>query len=153
VDLPRAWTAFGGASLALMGVALAAGARRHAADNLAWRRQWNREMGVPAADLGDGSLLILVCRAGGTLGILLGLGFIAAAASGRALSSVRFGGGDGRALGACFALLGAAFTAIKVSRGSFGERAPGEKIADAATWTLCALWIAFGVRLISETLR
>ena len=36
VDFPREWTAFGGASLALMGAAIGAGARRHAEDNLAF---------------------------------------------------------------------------------------------------------------------
>ncbi len=40
MDFSREWTAFGGASLALMGAAIGAGARRHAEDNLAWRREW-----------------------------------------------------------------------------------------------------------------
>jgi hypothetical protein len=165
MDLPRAWTAFGGASLALMGTALAAGARRLAADNLAWRREWCRAVGAPEAGLGDGRVLRLACRVGGTLGALAGLGVAAAAAAGRALSPARFGSGDPRALGACFALLGAAFTAMKASRGAarvprfLGEgedpepQPLGERIAGASTWLLCALWIAFGLRLLTENLR
>ena len=153
MDLPRAWTAFGGASLALMGAALAGGARRHAEDNIAWRRQWSRAVGAPDDDLGDGRVFVRACRVGGVLGALAGLGFVAAAASGRALSSARFGSGDARVLGACFFVLGAAFTALKLSRAAVPAQALGERIAGAATWALGALWIAFGLRLLTETLR
>ena len=110
-------------------------------------------MGAPDADLGDGRVLVRVCRVGGMLGALIGLGFVAAAASGRALSPARFGPGDARVLGACFAVLGAAFAALKLSRGAAEAQPLGERIAGAATWTLCALWIAFGLRLLTETLR
>ena len=163
MNLPREWTAFGGASLALMGAALVAGARKHAEDNLTWRRQWGQAAGVPDSGPGDGRRLIAVYRAGGALVIAVGLGLAAAAASGRALSSARFGHNDARALGACFAALGLAFAALKLSRDvARGPRflaadlptSPlGERLAGAATWGLCALWIAFGLRLLTESLR
>ncbi|MDE2510407.1 MAG: hypothetical protein KGL74_04740, partial [Elusimicrobia bacterium] len=46
-EFAREWTAFGGASLALMGAALAFGARRYADDHLDWQRQWSRAAGRP----------------------------------------------------------------------------------------------------------
>jgi hypothetical protein len=167
VNLAREWTAFGGASLALMGTALCAGARRHVEDALAWQRQRRQAVGAPGEDSDGSPGLLLVYRAGGALVILLGAGLVAGAAAGRALSSTRFGPGDARALGACFTTLGLCFTALKLSRGaargprflaadSFAagsDRALGERIAGAAAWGLCALWAAFGLRLLTETLR
>lgn len=68
-DLSREWTAFGGASLALMGAALALGARGHARDNIAWQRERGRLVGAPepAAD----------ARVAGASLALLGAGFAA----------------------------------------------------------------------------
>jgi hypothetical protein len=167
VDFPREWTAFGGASLALMGAALAAGARRHAEDNLAWRREWSRAVGAPDAGPGDARRLILGFRAGGALGILVGLGFVAAAAAGRPLTSSHFGPRDARVLGASFMLLGACVAALNLyRRAPRGPRflafdplaAPsgrplGERVASSAGWLLIVLWIWFGLRLLSAGYR
>src|SRR3569832_1410231 len=65
VDFPREWTAFGGASLALMGAALSAGALRHAADNLAWRREWRRAVGAPGPGREGGRGRVHGLRLGG----------------------------------------------------------------------------------------
>jgi hypothetical protein len=163
VDFSREWTAFGGASLALMGAALGAGARRHAEDNLAWRREWSRAVGAPDAGPDEVRPLVVLFRAGGAIGVLAGLGFVAAAAAGRPLSSSHFGPGDARVLGASFALLGACFAALNLSRRSPRgprflaldalsappDRPLGERIAGAAGWLLIVLWIWFGLRLLS----
>jgi hypothetical protein len=163
VDFPREWTAFGGASLALMGATIAAGARRHAEDILAWPREWSRAVGAPDAGPGDARRLVLGFRAGGALGVLLGLGFIAAAAGGRPLTSSHFGPADARMLGASFTLLGACVAALNLyRRSSRGPRflafdplaAPSarpldERFAGAAGWLLIVLWIWFGLRLLN----
>ncbi len=118
MDLPRAWTAFGGASLALMGTAIAAGARRHADDNLAWRREWSKASGIPISDPGDGRALVRAYRAGGALAALAGLGVVAAAAAGPAR-----GGAPGGAGGAPGRLLPGRGRAPPRSAGGAGRRA------------------------------
>jgi hypothetical protein len=167
MDFPREWTAFGGASLALMGAAIAAGARRHAEDNLAWQREWRRAVGAPDSGAGDARNLVLGYRAGGALGFLAGLGFLAAAAMGRSLTSSHFALGDARALGACFALLGGAFAMMRLFRraprgprfliheplAASDVRPLDERAATAASWALIVLWIWFGLRLILESTR
>lgn len=164
MDFPREWTAFGGASLALMGAALAAGARRHAEDNLAWRREWRRAVGAPEAGPENCRRLVLAFRFGGALGVALGLGAVAGAAAGRPLSSYRPAPGDARLLGALFAAIGAGVAALNLSRrSSRGPRflafdplsAPSarpfdERAAGAAGWALIVLWIWFGLRLLLE---
>jgi hypothetical protein len=162
VDLSRAWTAFGGASLTLMGAALAAGARRHAADNAAWQRQWSQAVGAPAS-VAEEAKLVRGYRAAGAACALLGLGFAAASAFGRALVSPRFTGGDPRLGGAGLAALGLGFGAVKL-RVAFA-RAPrflydaaskrplDERLAGLATWALCALRVVFGFQLISEGMK
>jgi hypothetical protein len=167
LDFPREWTAFGGASLTLMGAAIGAGARRHVEDNLAWRREWRRAVGAPDAGPGETRRLVLGFRAGGALGVLVGLGFAASAAAGRPLTSSHFGPGDARVLGACFTLLGAGLGAMglrrRASRGprflaadpltASPARGLGERAAGAAGGLLCVLWIWFGLRLILESPR
>ena len=167
MNFPREWTAFGGASLALMGAAIGAGARRHAEDNVAWRREWRRAVGAPDSGPGETRRLLIGFRAGGALGVLAGLGFIAAAAAGRPLTSSHFGPGDARVLGASFAILGSCFAALNMSRRSPrgprflafdplaapSSRPLGERVAGAAGGLLCALWIWFGLRLLLESAR
>lgn len=167
MDFPREWTAFGGASLALMGAALSAGARRHAADNLAWRREWRRATGAPETGAADGRRLVLALRAGGALAAAAGLGVVAAAAAGRELSRYRPPSSEVRLLGALFAAIGAGVAALNVSRRSArGPRflaveplaAPSarpldERVASAAGWLLIVLWIWFGCRLLLEAPR
>jgi hypothetical protein len=167
LDFPREWTAFGGASLALMGAAIAAGARRHAADNLAWRREWDRAAGVSGSVPPESPGLVLGFRVGGSAGVVIGLGFVASAAAGRSLTSSHFGPGDARVLGASFSLLGAGLAAMRLQRRTArGPRfltdeplaAPSarrldERIADAAGWALIALWIWFGLRLVLNSVH
>ena len=167
MNFAREWTAFGGASLALMGTAIGAGARRHAEDNLAWRREWGRAVGAPDAGPGDAGRLVLALRIGGVMGVLAGLGFVSAAAAGRPLTSSHFGPGDARVLGACFTLLGSCFAATSLFRrsprgprflafdplASPAVRPLGERVAGAAGWLLCVLWIWFGLRLLAEAAR
>ena len=141
-DLSREWTAFGGASLALMGAALAAGARGYARDNVAWHAEWRRAVGAPEAAPLDADGLIRLYRWIGGLASSLGLAFVLAASMGRALAP-RTGPADARVAGVSLALLGAGFAAMKVRRGS----PHGERGADLAVWLLCALWTAFGLRL------
>ena len=162
MDFPREWTAFGGVSLVLMGVAIGAGARRHAEDNLAWRREWRRAVGAPEAGPGEGRRLVLAFRVGGALGVLVGLVFAAAAVAGRPLTSARFGPEGVRVLGGSLALLGAGVAASSLYRlAARGPRflaldplaAPsesplGERVAAVAGGLLCALWIWFGFRLL-----
>jgi hypothetical protein len=167
VNLAREWTVFGGASLVLMGIALCAGARRHAEDAAAWQRQWRQAVGAPDSGADESGSLVAVYRVGGALVALAGAALLGGTAAGRALSSTRFGPGDARALGACFAALGLGFAVLKLSRlsprgprflaadplVSGGDRPLGERVAGAATWTLCALWTGFGLRLLTESLR
>jgi len=142
-DLSREWTAFGGASLALMGAALAAGARGYARDNIAWQRERSRLVGAPepAADGADG--LIRLYRGIGGAAAALGLAFVLAAAAGRALAP-RTGPADARIAGVSLTGIGLGFAAMKARRGS----PHGERGADLAVWLLCALWAAFGLRLL-----
>jgi hypothetical protein len=155
-DLAREWTAFGGASLALMGAALAFGARGYARDHHAWERERSRAVGAPEPDAAASTPRARRYRAAGFIVGLAGLAFAAAAAAGRGLTT-RTGPADARIGGACLALLGAVFAVSKALRGrGRGPRfLPGaadgrpfdERAADAAVWSLCALWTVFGLRL------
>jgi hypothetical protein len=118
---------------------------------------------LPDSGPGEARGLVRVYRAGGGLAFLVGLGFLLASAAGRPLTSAHEAPGDARVLGACFALLGACFAARSLSRRSARgprflasdplaarpARGSGERAAGAAVWLLCALWIWFGLRLLS----
>ena len=165
MDFPREWTAFGGASLALMGAALSAGARRHAADNLAWRREWRRAVGAPDPGREDGRGLVLGLRAGGLVAAAAGAAVVAASAAGRELSRYRPPAGEIRLLGALFAAVGAGVAVLNLSRRSArgprflalepmtATRPLDERVASAAGWLLIVLWIWFGCRLLMEAPR
>ena len=167
MDFPREWTAFGGASLALMGAVLSAGARRHAADNLAWRREWRRAVGAPDAGPENGRGLVLGLRAGGLLAVAAGVGVVVAAARGHELTRYRPQAGEIRLLGALFAAIGAGVAALNLSRRSArgprflaweplaspSERPLDERAASVAGWLLIVLWIWFGCRLLLEAPR
>lgn len=146
------WTAFGGASLAFMGAALATGARRHAADVAAWRVQQEQAVGSAAARQETTSGVERFYRGSGIGIFVIGV-LVAASAKGVALASAGAPRG-GAGLGACVATLGAAFAAAKWRRSlELFARPPDERAADAAIWALCALWLCFGLRLCWEGLR
>jgi hypothetical protein len=165
-EFAREWTAFGGVSLALMGAALAVGARGYADDHLAWQRQWSRAAGTPEPAAADNSSLARLYRLAGALGFLVGAALALAAASGRALSS-RTGPSDARVIGVCLTVLGAGFAVLKFGRDSrrtprFLEADPlaaaprrglAESAAEACGWLLCALWTGFGLWLFHEATR
>jgi hypothetical protein len=167
VDFAREWTAFGGASLSLMGLVLSAGARRHAADNLAWRREWRRAVGAPDPGPEDVRGLVLGLRAGGGAAAVAGLAVAAAAAAGRALTAFRPAAGEVRLLGALFAATGVGVAALNLTRRSArgprflafeplaaaSARPIDERVASAAGWLLIVLWIWFGCRLLLEAPR
>jgi hypothetical protein len=167
VDFTREWTAFGGASLALMGAVLSAGARRHAADNLAWRREWRRAAGVPEPLKEDGRGLILGLRLGGGAAAAAGLAVIAAAAAGIRLTAYRPAPREIRLLGALFAAIGIGVAILNLSRrsargprflafeplSSAETRPLDERVASVAGWLLIVLWIWFGCRLLLEAPR
>jgi hypothetical protein len=164
-ELAREWTAFGGASLALMGQALLAGARSLAKEHADWQEEWSRAVGrTPLARAGNEDFLARVYAAAGAMGLLLGVLILAAAAGGRTLSA---GPANARALGAVLAALGLAAALHKAGRAL--RRAPlflqadplaappepslGESVSGAAVWLLCGLWAAFGLRLFSGAPR
>lgn len=154
----RAWTEFGGASLALMGAALAAGARRFARENAAWRREWSRAVG--AAEPGVGRDLGLSYRVAGALVAFAGLGVLSAAASGAVAVAPP---AHPRLVGALIAFVGAAAAALKLLTRPRGprflegepllERSFDERASEAAVWALCALWAAYGLILVSGAPR
>lgn len=153
MNLDQSWTAFGGASLALMGVSLVAGARRMAVDNLAWRREWGRATGREQDPNQDGRALAFVYWGAGALISGAGFGILSAG------QPVVAGPAHSRLAGFLITGVGAGAGALKFiarSRGPRfldGETAVGqsrpfdERAAEAATWTLCSLWSAFGVAL------
>ena len=163
MNFAREWTVFGGASLALMGAALAAGARRYSEDNLAWQRQWRQAAGLPPAEETDARASVRIYRAAGALIFLIGLGFALSAATGFAASAPRLSPLGVKILGACAAGVGLAVGAAKfyvgLHRGPrfLEEDAPAapldERLSGLAQWALCALWAAFGLRLLWETPR
>jgi hypothetical protein len=135
-----------------MGVALAAGARRHAADVAAWQAQHRQAVG--AAEGGDIEMerLQKIYRAGGALLAAVGTALaVSARWAGLELRGISRGGAM---IGPCVAALGAVFALSKWRAGqAAGEKAGDEIGTDAAVWALCALWVGFGLRLWSEGLR
>ncbi len=156
MELARAWTAFGGASLALMGGALGAGSRRLAAENQAWRREWRHAVGASGGDPSEGASLSLLYRGGGALIGAAGLGVLSAVSAGQAFVEPP---SSPRLVGVLIAVVGLGAGALKAlarpaaTRGRTLPLLPGEaptledRACDAAIWALCALWAAFGVVL------
>lgn len=156
MDLARGWTAFGGASLALMGASLGAGARKLARENLSWRRQWGQETGVEGGEGTSESSLTLLYRAAGALVGAAGLGVLSSAAAGAAVVA---GPSRPALAGALIAAVGTAAAALKASSLPSSSRPPAglppdaprpfdERASDAAVWALCALWAAYGLILL-----
>jgi hypothetical protein len=156
MELARAWTAFGGASLALMGAALGAGSRRLSAENLAWRREWRHAVGVSEADDAEAASLALLYRGAGALIGAAGLAVLSAVGAGQAFVP---GPSSPRLVGVLIALVGLGAGALKaLARPSAPRHLPRElgagaapsfedRACDASIWALCALWAAFGIFL------
>lgn len=156
MDAGRLWNAFGGASFALMGLSLAAGARRHARDNLQWQKQWRQATGRDASGEEGDAGLVLGYRLGGAAMAALGAWLALAAPPSRRLP----GPGESLAAGVllCALALALAWSRFRSRPGrgpSFlagEELSPrpswDERLGEAAVWALLALWLAFGASLI-----
>ncbi len=169
MGLAREWIAFAGAVFALMGISLAAAARRSAEDALSWERQWRTAVGAsePIRDEApQRRRLILAYRFGGLLFAAAGLALVFFAVTGRAPIAIRGGGRESLFGGVFFTACGAvlAFNAW-VRR---GRRAPrfldgelladgalpiGERVAAACMRGMIALFLLFGLRLLREALH
>lgn len=169
MNLAREWTAFSGALFTLMGVSLAAAARKNAEDALSWQRQWRHAVGAdePAGgDEGKKRRLVLAYRFGGLFFAGVGLGLLWCAATGSEFA-VRARGGDALIGGLFFTVCGAVMAAGAWSRR--GRRAPrfldgvlldadapppaGERVAAVCGHAMIALFLAFGLRLLRDAAR
>ncbi len=165
MNLAREWTAFSGALFALMGVSLAAAARKNAEDALSWERQWRQAVGADEPSSGDAGKRrrrVLAYRFGGLFFAGVGLGLLWCAATGAAIA-VRAGGPGARTGGLFFTACGLALAVGAWNRR--GRRAPrflegelqdadaplpiGERVAAFCAHAMIALFLAFGVRLLA----
>ena len=170
LSLAREWAAFAGALFSLMGVSLAAGARRSADDALNWERQWRVAVGAsePAGDQEPRrSRIVLAYRAGGLIFAAAGAVLLYLAATGRAPFAGRGSGRDALLGGVFFVACGLAMAlnvwmrrrprAPRFLEGELlADAAPlplGERVAAACSYGMIALFLAFGVRLLREGLR
>lgn len=169
MDLAREWAAFSGALFSLMGVSLAAAARRSAEDALSWERQWRVAVGSPEP-AGDEEprrrRLVLAYRAGGMFFAAAGLVLLVLAATGRAPFAGRGAGRDALFGGVFFTLCG---LVLAVNAWLRRKRAPrfldgelldadkplplGERVAAVCTHGMIVLFLAFGMRLLRVGLR
>lgn len=169
MSLAREWAVFAGALFSLMGVSLAADAPRRVTDMLSWVRQWQEASGQPGpqADAPDRRTLERAYRAVGALFAVAGLVVLAAVLSGRASLAARERGPGDLAAGLFFAAC-AVVLAFNAWRRA-GRRAPrflegeltgqdsppplGERLAQACSHGMIALFLVFGVRLLGGALR
>lgn len=169
MSLAREWTAFTGILFSLMGISLAAGARRGAEDALSWERQWRAAVGVPEPERDDEPRrrrFTLAYRFGGCFFGGIGLGLLYAAATGAAPFAARGGGRDALFGGIFFTACGLVMAvnawlhrrrAPRFLEGELlAEEAPlplGERVASSCSRAMILLFLAFGVRLLREGLR
>lgn len=171
MNLAREWTAFAGSLFALMGVSLAAAARRNTEDALSWERQWRQAVGEPPDPTRDEgphrASLIRAYRAGGVCLALIGLSLLLSAATGHVALVARSGVRDALVGGVFFTVCGLLLTAYARLRGDRrgphfldGEllahdapAPPGERVADACSRGIIGLFLAFGLRLLAFGLR
>lgn len=170
MSVAREWTAFSGAVFTLMGVSLAAAARRSAEDALSWERQWRAAVGAPEPRREDAPRrrrLELAYRFAGCFFAGIGLGLLGAASTGLTPFAVRGGGRDALFGGIFFTACGAVMAVNAWLRR--GRRAPrflegellaedaplplGERVAAACSRGMTVLFLAFGARLLRESLR
>jgi hypothetical protein len=168
MGLAREWTAFAGAVFALMGVALAAAARRHAGDALAWDRQWRDAAGAPRDPRDDKNRLAGLergYRIGGLAFASAGAALLLAAASGIAFDVASAdraalpGGIFFTACGLFMAYNGLQRRRSRSPRFLLGDPLAaeakldgGERVALFCARALIALFVAFGIRLLREGL-
>lgn len=169
MDLAREWAAFSGALFSLMGVSLAAAARRSAEDALSWERQWRVAVGStePAGDEEPRRRrLVLAYRAGGMFFAGAGLVLLVLAATGRAPFAGRGAGREALFGGVFFTVCG---LVLAVNAWLRRKRAPrfldgellgpetplplGERVAAVCTRGMIVLFLAFGMRLLRVGLR
>jgi len=169
MNLAREWTAVAGALFALMGVSLAAAARRSAEDALSWERQWRAAVGAPEPVRDEAPRrrrLVLAYRAGGVFFAGAGLVLLVLAATGRAPFAERGAGRDALFGGIFFTACGVVLAVnawLRRKRAPrfldgelLGDEAPvplGERVADFCGRGMIVLFLSFGVRLLREALR
>ena len=162
----REWTAFAGSLFLLMGVALAAAARRNAEDALSWDRQWR----AAVADSGGvrdeekwRRRLVLAYRGGGAFFAAAGLALLGAAAMDIAPIAARASGRGSLLAGLFFSACGAVLSVnIWLRRGRAprfldgelqGFDAPpplGDRVASACSRAMIAVFLLFGLRLLTQ---
>jgi hypothetical protein len=166
----REWTAFAGALFTLIGISLAAAARRSAEDALSWERQWRTAVGAPEPGRDDEPRrrrLILAYRFGGLFFAVAGLGLLFAAVTGRAPFVAREGGREALIGGIFFTACGVVLVVNAWLRR--GRRAPrflegellaegaplplGERVAAVCSRAIIALFLVFGLRLLRAGLH
>ena len=169
MSVAREWATFSGALFLLMGVSLAAAARRSAEDALSWERQWRVAVGSsePAGDEEPRRrLLVLAYRAGGAVFAAAGLVLLVLAATGRAPFAGRGAGRDALFGGVFFTACG---LVLAVNAWLRRKRAPrfldgellgpetplplGERVAAVCTRGMIVLFLSFGARLLRVGLR
>jgi hypothetical protein len=170
MSVAREWAGFAGLLFSLMGLGLAAGARRSAEDALSWQRQWRVAVGAtePAGDEGPRRRrLVLAYRLGGLFFLAAGLVLLFLAATGRAPSVGRSGGRQDLFGGIFFTACGLVMSVSDWLRGRpraprfldgelLDDAAPppaGERVAAACTRGMIALFFLFGLSLLRQGLR
>lgn len=168
MNLSREWTAFAGALFSLMGVSLAAAARKNADDALAWERQWRVAVGAPETVRDEEPRrrrFALGYRFGGVFFGGIGLGLLYFAATGRAPAAPS-AGREALFSGLFFLACGGL---LAVNAWLRRKRAPrfldgvlldadaplplGERVASACSRAMIVLFLVFGLRLLREGLR
>ncbi|MDP3542298.1 MAG: hypothetical protein Q8T11_07520 [Elusimicrobiota bacterium] len=168
MDISGEWTAFAGALFTLMGLSLAAAARKNADDALSWERQWRAAVGAPETVRDEEPRrrgFMLGYRFGGFFIGGIGLGLLYSAATGRAPAAPS-SGREALFGGVFFIACGAL---LAVNAWLRRKRAPrfldgvlldadapppfGERVAASCTRAMIVLFFLFGLRLLREGLR
>jgi len=169
MNLGREWTAFAGGLFLLMGTSLAAAARRSAEDALSWSRQWHAAVGETDGARDEAPrrrALVLAYRFGGVFFAGVGLGLLASAAAGFSPFAARESRAATLAAGLFFTACGAVMSInvwlrrARAPRFLDGELldfdAPpplGERVASACSRAMIALFLLFGLRLLTQVAR
>lgn len=170
MTLEREWTAFAGAVFALMGAALASGARRNAEDAVEWERQWRGAVSAAEPAKTDEQKVLgwmKAYRAGGAAFVLLGLRFASISAAGGSAFTARPSVLETAAAGLFFTAAGVFLAANGWHRrraakapgflagdplAASGPAPIGERAALLCARCLIALFVVFGLRLLRGAL-